>query len=157
MAFHHRLIGKLAQAYWKVLRPRTLGVRAIVLDQNDRIALVWHTYTDNWYLPGGGVKKGEGFETALFRELKEEVALPSASVIGLVGIYHSQREGKDDHIVIYAVRTNGSDSPDLTVADQMEIQTVRWFSLDDLPDRTSPATERRIAEYRRGEVGSGAW
>lgn len=57
MAFHHRLVGKAARLVWKVTKPRTFGVRAVLLDQDNRIALVRHTYTDAWYPPGGGVKK----------------------------------------------------------------------------------------------------
>ena len=56
------------------------------------MALVRHTYTDGWYLPGGGVKKGESFETALHRELKEEVALSNAKIERVLGIYHSRRD-----------------------------------------------------------------
>lgn len=73
MALHHRLIGKAARIYWRLTKPRTIGVRAVLLDSDDRVALVRHTYTDQWYLPGGGVKKGESMEAALRRELEEEL------------------------------------------------------------------------------------
>jgi ADP-ribose pyrophosphatase YjhB (NUDIX family) len=155
MSLHHRLIGRAARLYWRVRKPRTLGVRAIVLDENDRVALVRHTYTDQWYLPGGGVKKGESFETALHRELKEEIALSNAKIERVLGIYHSRREAKDDHIVIFAVRV--ADSTALRRADLMEIEDVGWFPMDGMPAGVSPATSRRLAEYRAGIVGLGAW
>ncbi|HSS13002.1 MAG TPA: NUDIX domain-containing protein [Rhizomicrobium sp.] len=155
MSLHHRLIGRAARLYWRVRKPRTLGVRAIVLDENDRVALVRHTYTDQWYLPGGGVKKGESFETALHRELKEEVALSNVKIERVLGIYHSRREAKDDHIVIFAVRV--ADSTGLRRADLMEIEDVGWFPMDGMPAGVSPATSRRLAEYRAGIVGLGAW
>src|SRR6478752_6229706 len=104
MAIHHRLAGSAARLYWRLRRPRTLGVRSLVLDAEDRIALVRHTYADHWYLPGGGVKKGEGFEEALARELREEVAVTDYAVERLLGIYHSRREYKDDHIIVYVTR-----------------------------------------------------
>jgi ADP-ribose pyrophosphatase YjhB (NUDIX family) len=155
MSLHHRLVGRAARLYWRVRKPRTLGVRAIVLDENDRVALVRHTYTDQWYLPGGGVKKGESFETALHRELKEEIALSNAKIERVLGIYHSRREAKDDHIVIFAVRV--ADSTALRRADLMEIEDVGWFPMDGMPAGVSPATSRRLAEYRAGIVGLGAW
>jgi len=155
MALHHRIIHRAARLYWRIRKPRTLGVRAVVLDETDRVALVRHTYTDQWYLPGGGVKKGESFETAIHRELREEVALSDARIERVLGVYHSRRDAKDDHIVIFAVRVGAAQN--LRPSDAMEIEEARWFAMDDMPATVSPATSRRLAEYRAGAVGLGAW
>ncbi|WP_244018813.1 NUDIX domain-containing protein [Novosphingobium organovorum] len=103
------------------------------------------------------MKKGESFETALFRELQEEVALSNVSIECILGIYHSRREAKDDHIVIFAVRVADDLTQDLRRTDLMEIEDVRWFPIDATPDTVSPATSRRIAVYRSGAVGFGTW
>jgi ADP-ribose pyrophosphatase YjhB (NUDIX family) len=155
MALHHRLIGKAARLVWRVTKPRTIGVRAVLLDGAGRVALVRHTYTDAWYLPGGGVKKGEGIAAALVRELAEEVAVTDVVIERVLGVYHSRAEGKDDHIVIFVARAPAGAA--LRRADAMEIERAEWFALDALPDGTSPATARRIAEYWEGVTGSGAW
>lgn len=157
MALHHRIIGRLARVYWRFRRPRTLGVRAVVLDESDRVALVRHTYADHWYLPGGGVKKGESFEAALHRELDEEIALKNVQVERVLGIYHSRREAKDDYIVIFAVRVDDGAAAESRRADAMEIDEVGWFPLDRLPEAVSPATARRLSEYRAGGIGLGVW
>ena len=157
MALHHRLIGRMARLYWRVRRPRTLGVRAIVVDQDERIVLVRHTYADQWYLPGGGVKKGESFEAALLRELREEVAITDARIERVLGVYHSRREAKDDHIVIFVVRVGEDEAAPVRRADPMEIEETGWFPLGGLPPGLSPATGRRIDEYRSGQIGVGAW
>lgn len=156
MALHHRLIGKVAGFYWRLRRPLTLGVRAIVVDNAGRIALVRHTYADQWYLPGGAVKRGESFEAALHRELREEIALDCCVIGRVLGVYHSRREGKDDHIVIFVVHA-GEGVPSLSRADPMEIEEAGWFSPDALPETLSPATKRRVAEYLAGIAGIGAW
>lgn len=156
MALHHRLIGKAARLYWRITRPRTLGVRSLILDAQDRVALVRHTYGSYWYLPGGGVKKRESFEAALARELREEVAITDFRIERLLGIYHAMREGKDDHVVVYVTRVEGAPEA-LAAADTMEIAAADWFPLDALPDGVSPATARRIAEYRSGATGHGDW
>jgi ADP-ribose pyrophosphatase YjhB (NUDIX family) len=154
MALCHRLIGKAARLYWRVVRPRTLGVRALVIDDQGRIALVRHTYTDHWYLPGGGVKKKESYARALARELREEIALSDFAVERLLGVYHSLREHKDDHIVVYVVRAGATP---IRKAAIMEIADAGWFAPDALPDGVSAATLRRIREYRDGVIGGGDW
>lgn len=154
MAFGHRLIGGAARLYWRVARPRTLGVRAVVIDDQGRIALVRHTYTDHWYLPGAGVKKKESNALALARELREEIALSDFVVDRLLGVYHSLREHKDDHIVVYVVRAGAAT---IRKADVLEIEDVGWFTPDALPDGVSAATLRRIQEYRDGAIGGGDW
>ncbi len=139
---------------WRITRPRTIGVRAVLLDPDGRVALVRHTYIEGWYLPGGGVKKGEGVADALHRELAEEVAVTDAAVERVLGVYHNQREGKDDHVIVYVARA-ASDA--LRGADALEVAEVGWFAPDALPAGTSPATLRRIEEVRLGATGGGCW
>ena len=155
MAWTHRLVGKAARMVWRITRPRTVGVRAILLDRDGRIALVRHTYMDHWYLPGGGVKKGESIDAALFREMAEEVGVTNARIERVLGVYHSRREYKDDHVVLFAVHT--SDPAALRACDGREIAEAAWFSPDALPPDVSPATARRIEDYGTGAVGYGSW
>ena len=155
MALHHRIIGNAIQLYNRVRRPRTLGVRGVVIDGDDRVALVRHTIGQYWYLPGGGVKKWESFEAALVRELREEVALNEVTVDRVLGVYHSVREHKDDHVVVFVAHVPAG--MPLTRGDPLEISEAAWFPLDTLPEELSPASARRIAEYRTGEVIHGAW
>jgi len=133
-----------------------LGVRGLVLDRDDRVALVLHTYLDGWYLPGGGVQRGESYDRALARELGEEIGLDAFRIERVLGVYHDTVTLKDDHVVAYVVRTDAS-APPLRTADPFEIQRVEWFALDGLPDDLSPATARRIAEFKAGVTGGGAW
>lgn len=155
MALRHRLIGKAARFYWWLRRPRTLGVRALVRDDDGRIALVRHTYADHWYLPGGGVKKGESFAAAALREIEEEIGLAGCAVERILGVYHSRREYKDDHIVLFVLRAPSAGT--VQVHDPREIAETGWFALDALPEYLSAATARRIAEYRAGTIGAGRW
>ncbi|HLG89732.1 MAG TPA: NUDIX domain-containing protein [Alphaproteobacteria bacterium] len=156
MAWHHRFAGSLVRNYRKARGFRTLGVRGLVLDRDDRIALVLHTYLDDWYLPGGGVIRGESYDQALARELREEIGLKDFRIERVLGVYHDRVTLKDDHVVVFVVRTPSS-APAIKSADPFEIQDARWFSLDTLPADISPATARRITEYRTGVTGTGAW
>src|ERR1700712_4944105 len=71
MTLAHRLM----VLRWFVTRPRTSGVRAIVLTPEGWIVLIRHSYVRGWYLPGGGREAGEDPQTAILRELHEEIGL----------------------------------------------------------------------------------
>lgn len=55
----------------------TGGVRAIVLDENNRMLLVkqHHDNKDIWMVPGGSIEEGEGIRQAAAREIMEETGL----------------------------------------------------------------------------------
>ena len=60
--------------------PYGLTVRGIIKNDNDEILIVKRhpksrTDPEMWELPGGKVEKGEDFDVALVREIKEETAL----------------------------------------------------------------------------------
>jgi ADP-ribose pyrophosphatase YjhB (NUDIX family) len=154
MSLGYRLIGKAARLWWKIRRPRTLGVRALVVDSAGRIVLIRHSYVGGWHMPGGGVDKGESFERAAHRELREETGITDAAIERVLGVYHSRKEGKDDHIVVYVMRVGAVEA---RAADAREIEEAGWFAVDGLPDGVSAATLRRIEEYRAGTTGSGTW
>lgn len=127
---------------WRLFRPTTVGVRALVLDGDGRVLLVRHSYAAGWYLPGGGVGRGESFLDGLRRELIEEVGIEPIRPPRLLGLYSSTFEGKGDHIGVFIVdewRRSETQSPEVIGAD--------WFHPDRLPVDTSPATRRRIAEH----------
>jgi ADP-ribose pyrophosphatase YjhB (NUDIX family) len=63
---------RLFHLYWRFARGMTLGVRAVVIDGENRVFLVKHSYVSGWHLPGGGVETGETLREALTRELAEE-------------------------------------------------------------------------------------
>ena len=109
-----------------------------------------------WLLPGGGVKKSESFAVALAREVREEIGLEDVRLERVLGVYRSAAEGKDDHVVVFVVRT-AEPTAAIRAADALEIEAAGWFALDALPEDISPASARRIGEYRRGEVGVGDW
>jgi ADP-ribose pyrophosphatase YjhB (NUDIX family) len=141
--------------YSRIVRPRTFGVRALVLDPTGRIALVRHHYIEGWYLPGGGVDRRESADAAIRRELAEEVGLIDVTLAGLLGVYHNRSEAKDDHVVVY--RCEVRDPAILRAADPREIAEAGWFTVDALPATTSPATRRRIDEHLAGRHGMGTW
>ncbi len=155
VAWRYRLAGRAMRLYGKIVRPRTFGVRALLSDPAGRVALVRHHYVSGWYLPGGGVDKGESAEAAIRRELLEEVGLSQVTITGVLGVYHNRVEAKDDHVVVFLCTVD--DPARLVAADRREIAEVGWFDAHALPAGTSPATRRRIGDHAAGQQTFGSW
>jgi 8-oxo-dGTP pyrophosphatase MutT (NUDIX family) len=136
---------KLRRAYWFAVRPISLGVLGIVLDDEGRVLLVEQTYRSGWYLPGGGVRKKEPLDAALRRELREEVGIEPTEEPRLHGLYWNFAESKSDYVAVFVVE-RWSRKP----ARSLEIENDAFFALDALPEDTSPAARRRIAELTGG-------
>ena len=142
---------RLRRLYWLLFRPRTLGVKVLVLRDN-WVLLVRTTYNRYWALPGGGVERGESYADAARRELREETGLAAADQ-RLFHVYFSRREGKEDHVALFvATCPAGEPRPD-----GREVAAAAFFDPDALPEETSPATRRRIAEYLAGQPAGDAW
>jgi ADP-ribose pyrophosphatase YjhB (NUDIX family) len=146
-----RLAYRALQVRWFLTRPVTLGVRLIPV-QGDTVLLVRHVYQDAWFLPGGGVKRGETLEQAIRREAAEE----SGAVLNhleILGAFTHFYEYKNDHIILFL-------SKDFTLAGKpdYEIESLAFFPFEQLPPDTSPGSRRRIEEYLQGKLpGYGMW
>ena len=89
--------------YWLMARGMTLGVRGVVLDGDDKVFLVRHSYVAGWHLPGGGVEVGETFLEALRRELVEEGRIELTGEPVLHGLFFNGHVSCRDHVAVYVV------------------------------------------------------
>ncbi len=135
-----RLFYQCARLWQRLTRPVTVGVRLLAA-RDGAVLLVRHTYQQQWYLPGGGVKRGETLEQAIRREAAEEVGATLGD-LRLLGVYTNFYEHKSDHVAVFVC-----DDVTLTGATDREIERFAWFAFDALPPDTSPGSRRRIAEY----------
>ncbi len=135
-------------------RGMTLGVRGMVIDQENRIFLVRHSYVRGWHMPGGGVEPGESLEEALAKELREEGNLEIRSEPVLIGIYLNQAASRRDHVAVFLIRDFAQTAPHVP---DREIVETGFFPLDALPSETTQATRRRILEALSGEKRSPFW
>jgi 8-oxo-dGTP pyrophosphatase MutT (NUDIX family) len=138
-----RLRSRLAHLSFLITRPMTLGVRGVVIDRDESVLLVRHTYVPGWHFPGGGVEVGESCLEALARELQEEASVALQGSPRLHGVFFNLRPSHRDHVVVYVVRdfrVLGERRPD------REIEEARFFPRSALPDGTSAGARARLGE-----------
>jgi ADP-ribose pyrophosphatase YjhB (NUDIX family) len=140
--------------YWRFARGMTLGVRAVVLDGDNRIFLVKHSYVSGWHLPGGGVETGETFRDALRRELAEEGRIELAGDTPLHGLFLNSHVSRRDHVAVYVVRQFRQDR--LPEANH-EIVACGFFDAAALPKETTRGTRLRISEVLEGREPIATW
>ncbi|MFM9862788.1 MAG: NUDIX domain-containing protein [Micropepsaceae bacterium] len=156
-----RIVSPALHAYHRAAKlartgrwPLTIGVRIIVRDEAARVLLVRHTYAPGWHFPGGAVDKRETAADAAVRELREEALIEAIVPPRLVGIYLSLTQGKSDHILFYE---SGEWRPVKGKARVLEIAETGFFPAGALPDGTTGATRRRLAELAGTATQSTSW
>ena len=141
-----RLVTWGLHTYWRFSRGLTLGVRAAILDDRDRVFLIRHTYVPGWQLPGGGVEVGETLEEALERELREEGNIVLKGKPRLVSVHFNRAASRRDHVAVFLVEAfeqTSAKQPDHEIAES------GFFALDMLPPGMTGGTRRRIAKQAR--------
>jgi 8-oxo-dGTP pyrophosphatase MutT (NUDIX family) len=136
------------------------GVRALVLDREDRVLLVRmvepKTGEQWWVTPGGGVDPDEEPARALRRELQEETGLEQFE---LGPVVWTRREvfpwaGKtlDQSEQIFLVRVlTFEPRPLLSRAELADegVHELRWWTLDELATSGANFAPRRIVRFLR--------
>lgn len=148
------LIRRVFHFYWRFARGMTLGVRAVVLDGENRVFLVKHSYVSGWHLPGGGVETGETFLTSLRRELLEEGRIEMTGAPVLHGLFFNRQVSRRDHVAVYVVRDYRQDG---MPEPNREIVACGFFGVAELPPDTTRGTRARIAEVLGSQPPAEDW
>ncbi len=149
-----RLMKPLYMVYFHISRGMTLGVRAAVLDEENRVFLVRHTYVTGWHLPGGGIEVDETAAEAMMRELEEEANIRLEEPAELRGFYWNREGSRRDHVAFFVVRAFTQTGPRLP---DREIAEAGFFALDALPPDTTKGTRRRLDELAGKRTPDGIW
>ena len=140
-------------AFARASRGMTLGVRGVAVDGEGRVLLVKHTYVHGWWLPGGGVERGQTAEDALIREMREEAGLIVEGRPTLVSLHSNERYFRGDHVLVYRIdRFAMTDR-----SSHGEIAETGWFDPAELPEDTHRATRARLAEIFSGADCTTSW
>jgi ADP-ribose pyrophosphatase YjhB (NUDIX family) len=131
--------------------PVVFGVAGFIRDPEGRVLLVRQTYMTGWRLPGGGIGHGEAPETALRRELREEVGLTGGTA-RLFGLY-SRKVWWLTHITaLYLIEGAAID-----FRPNLEVRAVCWAEPSAPPPDTAAATARRLAELASNASPAPHW
>ena len=141
-------------------KPWRYGVRALVLDPDDRVLLAHFTFPPYpWAPPGGGIDPGESDEHALRRELAEEVGLDEFELGPLLWT----REHEFDRPVsfrgqrerCYLVRVEPFEpQPRLDLEAEL-VSEVRWWTQDELARSAEVFAPRRLKSLIRELLENG--
>ena len=119
----------------------TIGVFAIIQDDDRRVLLCHRRDHDLWNLPGGALEHGEAPWDGVIREVKEETEL-DVEVARLAGVY--SKPEADDLVFSFLCRRVGGE-----IALSDEADRIEFFRADALPPNTIPKQVERIADSVR--------
>lgn len=119
----------------------TLGVCAVIRDEQGRVLLALRRRPAIWNLPGGSVEPGETPWDAAVRETREEVGL-DVEVDRLTGVYDRSPDG--DPVLVFTCRVLAG-----TPTTSEEAGRVGWFDPAELPSEINPYQPERIADAVR--------
>ena len=146
---------RIFQTWFRLSRPMTLGVRGVVENELGEVLLVRHTYTKGLFFPGGGVERGETSGQALYRELAEEAGVRPAAEPEMIGIFSNHRVFRNDHVVLYRIRSGSWVRCDTDSAG--EISEIVWANPVSPPEDVTPGTKRRLLQLYAGGPDDGYW
>jgi 8-oxo-dGTP pyrophosphatase MutT (NUDIX family) len=128
-------------------------VKVMLFNGSGALLLIRNQYgrSDQYVLPGGGIRLLESPYSAAKREVGEELGL---TVLGLTlrSQHASTAEGKRDLIHLFEGKVSGTPVPD-----HYEVAEAIFVNPRAPPPATSPATLKRIAEYVGRRTVDGSW
>jgi TDG/mug DNA glycosylase family protein len=133
------------------------AVRALLVDADERIMLVQYenpaTRATWWGTPGGGIEPGEDHQTALRRELREELGLEEFDAGPLVWTHErtfpwAQRLMHQVNDV-YLVRVHAHEPQPTIDLEEEAVVSYRWWTLDEIESTDERVTPPDFLERVR--------
>jgi 8-oxo-dGTP diphosphatase len=142
LALWHAFKGPLQwRALWVAHDKFIIGVSGVILNEDQKILLLRHTYwpEGSWGLPSGYAEKGEKLEETLVREVKEETGyeIEVDSLLKLVSGYQLRIEAT------YTGKLTGGELR----LDPNEVLEAKFFSLNNIPEGTLETHKELIKSF----------
>ncbi|MFC5602258.1 NUDIX hydrolase [Sporosarcina koreensis] len=127
-----------------------VGANVIVVDSEDRLLLQLRADNNCWGLPGGSMELGESLQEVARRELYEECNLV-ANQLTFLNIFSGEqyyyKYPHGDEIFNVIATFICADYEGELRADQDEVLSLQFFSIDELPRNLNPPEISIIQEY----------
>ena len=137
----------MLRPFWRLRKGLTLGAQGVVIDGNERVLLVRHSYRPGWFFPAGRRMERDDRDGACQRtrgggRRESQRACPTH------GIFANFASFPGDHIALFVVRhwrRNGD------YRKPGEIAETGMFGAREMPDETDAGTRTRLREiFDRG-------
>ena len=128
---------------------RTIG-KAIVLDAENRIALVGNKQNEFLLLPGGGIDYGENIQTGIIRECLEEIGCV-VNILNEVGCIDDYRPRDKKHCIsyCYTIRVIGNKGNPKYTENEIKIgMYIKWVT----PEEAFDIFKKQKLELESGKV-----
>lgn len=130
---------------WRKWRKADLeGCCVVISNLSGGVLLLRHSYGPKvWSLPGGGIDRGEDPETAVRREVEEELGM-TLEKVELLTVTEEQVSGSSHKAYLFASTSSARPKPD-----QREVIEARFFPSHSLPEPLGRITRARIDLWRK--------
>lgn len=129
--FNQEKVSKQQAATYKVRK----SVRIIILNNKNKIAILYSPIGNYYLLPGGGVEDGETKEVAALRESEEEVncKILIISVLGKTKEYRKETKKINSSVGYLARKIDSNQSVSGSNSDTVEERgsVVKWVAIDE--------------------------
>ncbi len=119
-----------------------VGATLLVLDEQDRLLMMWRSDTGDWGVPGGTMEPGETIQETARRELLEETNL-RAGELELFGVFSGPqffiRYPNGDEVFAVPIVYIAHDVCGVVKLNDGEHREYRYFPLADLPADVNPS------------------
>ncbi len=133
-----------------------VGAGTLIKNESGKILLIKRTDNDTWGMPGGSCELGETFEEAAVREAYEETGLKIRnlelfSVFSGKNMHHIYPNGDEVYNANCIFETD--DYSGTIKADEKESSDVRFFAINNLPDKINPPDKFIFEKYIKKTKG----
>lgn len=130
--------------------------KAIIINDENKIALVGNKENDYLLLPGGGIDEGEDLQSGVVRECLEEIGY-AVRIINEVGVIDDYRPRDKKHCINYCYTTKiiGGDGISIHTNDEAKIgMYTKWVdikeALEIFKKQRSDLNDKKVAFYNTG-------